>query len=208
MSKDMGMLRSAFTEVAESLLNGVHEVFPECRETCAALEALRTFVIGNEESEHLMITTFGNSVKQRKDFVKNRDSEFLFGAIDSIPVLKNLNIRSKWSDADFDDASKEHFWMYIGILTAYAKVYTSVPNEILKRVEESMSGLIHDANPADMMNIIQTISKTFPSTDIGNHDMDEENIRDAISSLTEVMAVQMPGFSLNTIMDQLQLQAD
>lgn len=208
MPKDMGTLRSSFTEVAEALLNGVHEVFPECQETHAALEAFRTFVVGNEESEHLMITTFGNSVNMCKDFVKNKDADFLFSVIDAIPVLKSLDLRSKWLDADFDSASKDHFWMYISILTAYAKVYTSVPGEILKQVEESVAVLNNDAGPADMIGMIQSLSQTFSSADIGNCDINEDSIRDAISSLTDVMAVQMPGFSLDSIMDSLHKQGE
>jgi len=74
--------------------------------------------------------------KQNSARLKERDSSALFAVVDGIPLLKDVDIRGKWSDPDFTEESKQNLWQYLSALETYGGLYCAVPAGVMGRIEQ------------------------------------------------------------------------
>jgi hypothetical protein len=196
MASNCAMIRSAFSDSVESLLTGLLEVFPECQATRTTVDAFHAFIKGNEQAEHSMITAFGECVKNGTQLVQGRDEEALFAAVEQIPVLKSIDIRSKWSDEGFDDASKETLWNYVKVLNAYSKVYILVPDSIMSRVEEVLNGVGECTGNFDMVKMVEQVTSSFGENPIDCGALSEDRVNETLSALGDLISIQAPGLNV------------
>jgi hypothetical protein len=129
-------LREGFVELSENLLTSIGDVFPECDETRHALQLFRVAVKGDPHGEDKFVRRCTGLFKQNSVRLKERDSTALFAVVDGIPLLKGIDIRSKWSDADFSKESKQNLWQYLSALETYGGLYCAVPAGVMGRIEQ------------------------------------------------------------------------
>lgn len=129
-------LRDGFVELAEGLLSSIVEVFPECDETRHTLQIFRVAVKGDSGAEDKFIRKCSALFKQNSARLKERDANALFCVVDGIPLLKDIDIRGKWSDPDFSEESKQNLWQYLSALETYGGLYCAVPAGIMGRIEQ------------------------------------------------------------------------
>lgn len=128
-------LREGFIVLTETLLKSVSEVFPECFMTESALKLFETMVKGNAEREDRFIRCCAQLFNEHSAALQNRDVEALFAVADGMTLLKDLDLRGKWSDPDFSEASKDHLWQYILSLKTYAELYCALPAAVMGKIE-------------------------------------------------------------------------
>lgn len=129
-------LRQGFVELAEGLLSSIVEVFPECDETRHALELFRVVVKDDPSAEDKFVRKCTALFKQNSARLKENDSQALFAVVDGIPLLKDIDVRAKWSDPDFSAESKQNLWHYLSALETYGGLYCAVPSGVMGRIEK------------------------------------------------------------------------
>ena len=128
-------LREGFVRLAESLLEAVQQVFPECDEVDMALNLFRNVVKKDPLKEDALIRTWHKAVKPYKTELEAKDAEKLFLVIESIDAIKAIDLRTKWKDDDFNEQSRENFWQYLYSLNTYANLYCCVPSRMIGKIE-------------------------------------------------------------------------
>ena len=128
-------LRQGFISLAEALLQSVAEVFPECDSTDTAVRLFATLVKGDAEREDEFIRQCAKQLKKNAADLKDRKEEALFAVAAALPVLREVDLRSKWTDPGFTPESKEHLWQYLAALKTYAELYCAVPTGIMGKIE-------------------------------------------------------------------------
>ena len=202
MAYDCAMIRSAFSEAVESLLVGLLEVFPECQATRTTMDAFVMFVKGNKKAEHSMISTFGECVENGTQIVRSKDEEALLAAVERIPVLRGIGIRTKWNN-DLDQPSKDNLWHHMKVLNAYAKVYASVPDAVMSKVESVLRGVGEGTEPLDMLKAVEQVTASFADAPTKLEGLSEETARETISALTDLVEMQAPHMQVGDMIQQL-----
>jgi hypothetical protein len=128
-------LRQGFVALAEALLKSLSEVFPECDEVDSGLHLFCSLVKGDPDKEDQFIRHCNSVFQKHSDSLKKREDEALFRVSEDIPILKEVDIRSKWRDAGFDDASKDNLWQYLQSLKLYSELFCAVPTGVMGKIE-------------------------------------------------------------------------
>lgn len=123
-------------ELAETLLTSISDVFPECDETLHALQLFRVAVKGDPRAEDKFVRHCSGLFKQHSARLKEQDVKALLAVVDGIPLLKGIDVRSKWSDPDFSEESKQNLWQYLSALNTYGSLYCAVPAGVMGRIEQ------------------------------------------------------------------------
>lgn len=180
---DSNKLRHGFVELAEGLLSSIQEVFPECDETQHTLQLFRALVKGDPAAEDHFVKKCVGLFKQNSARLKEQDSAALFTVVDSIPLLKDIDLRSKWDDPDFSAESKQNLWQYLSALETYGGLYCAVPPGVMGRIEKmamTMSTKLQEGT-LDIASIdIAAFGEDLMS------DMSPEELRDFEGSLPDV----------------------
>ena len=134
-------LRQGFVTLAERLLTSLAEVFPECDAVDRGLHLFKRLVKGDAAREEQFISQCNIVFQQHAAALKERDVEALFACADELPVMKEVDVRAKWQDPGFDDASKENFWQYLTSLKLYAELFCAVPSGIIGKIESLATDL-------------------------------------------------------------------
>lgn len=134
-------LRQGFVALAEALLKSLCEVFPEDDSLDTGLHLFTNLVKGDPEKEDRFIRKCHEVFQEHAAAFKTRDEEALFAAADALPILKDVDIRGKWSDAGFDAESKEHLWQYVQSLKLYSELFCAVPSAVMGKIESVASDL-------------------------------------------------------------------
>lgn len=206
-------LRLGFISLCESLLTSVSEVFPECEDTQDALELFRTAVKGDKRREHLFLVHCGELSKANAELINARDPEGIFRLMDGVEQLQGINIREKWQDAEFSEASREHFWQYVIALKTYAELYNSIPQGLLGKIEKIAGSMCHNLQEGkmDLQNLdISEIGRTLMSS-ISEEDAKafEGKLPDIYGCMADVMKFMggsppgATGFDVNDLMKQM-----
>ena len=143
-------LRQGFVALAESLLTSLVEVFPECDTLDAGLQLFSRLIKGDAEKETAFIRECHAVLHRHGEALKNQEEEALFLAAEEMPLLRSVNLRQKWADPGFQEASKKHFWQYLTSLKIYADLFCSVPSEVLGKIETLASGLSRKLQGGEM----------------------------------------------------------
>lgn len=128
-------LRQGFINLAESLLESIADVFPECDSTSAVLRIFRALLKDNADLEDKFVWRCHKLFKEYSDGIQSHDPETLFAILEQLEHLRNINLRDKWEDPDFTDDSKANLWQYVSALKTYADLYTAVPKNVMSKIE-------------------------------------------------------------------------
>ena len=206
-------LRLGFISLCESLLTSVSEVFPECEDTQDALELFRTAVKGDKRREHLFLVHCGELSKANAELINARDPEGIFRLMDGVEQLQGINIREKWRDAEFSEASREHFWQYVIALKTYAELYNSIPQGLLGKIEKIAGSMCHklqegkmDLQNLDISEIGRTLMSSISEEDAKAFEGKLPDIYGCMADVMKVMGGSPPGatgFNVNDLMKQM-----
>lgn len=183
-------LRQGFISLAETLLESVSDVFPECQNTEAVLRIFRTLVKGNDVFEDQFIRRCQTLFKQHAAGVKDKNAETLFKIVENLEHLRDIELREKWEDPDFTQESRNHLWQYVAALKTYADLYTAVPKEVMGKIE-SVAGRIGeqlskgelDLKNMDLGAIGQNLMSNLTPEELAGF---EGNLPDIYASLSDV----------------------
>ena len=128
-------LRQGFIALAESLLQSLAEVFPECDAVDSGVQLFSRLVKGDAEKEERFLRQCHAVFQKHGQALKNREVHALFEAADALPVLRDVDLRSKWVDEGFDEASKNNLWQYLQSLKLYAELFCAVPMAVMGKIE-------------------------------------------------------------------------
>ena len=121
--------------LAEALLKSVAEVFPECDATEAAVRLFGVMIKGNSVREDQFVRQCADLFAVNAEALQARREEGLFCVADSLTLLRDLDLRSKWEDPGFTQESKEHLWQYLLSLKTYAELYCALPSAVMGKIE-------------------------------------------------------------------------
>lgn len=129
-------LRAGFIQLCKELLDGIIEVFPECSACKQAKEVFQLVIVGDADIEDKFIRKCQSNFNEQISLLEAKNPEGIFRILESTDVLKDIDIRSKWNDSDFDAESQESFWKFITTLNTYGKLYTSVPLSTMNKIDK------------------------------------------------------------------------
>lgn len=136
-------LRQGFITLAESLLESIADVFPECDNTHAVLRIFRALIKDQAELEDKFVWRCHALFKEYADGIQSQDPDTLFIILEQLDHLRDINLREKWEDPDFTDDSKANLWQYVSALKTYADLYTAVPKNVMSKIE-TVAGTLGD----------------------------------------------------------------
>jgi hypothetical protein len=184
-------LRQGFVSLAETLLESIGDVFPECEHTVAVLRIFRSVIKGSDAIEDRFIRKCHAAFKKNAEGIKTRAAESLFLLVESIEHLSEIDLREKWEDPDFTQESKDHLWQYIATLKTYADLYVAVPANVLGKIEcaagslgdQLLSGQL-DLRSVDIGAIGRDIMANLSAEDISGFEGNLPDIYDCLSGVT------------------------
>ena len=190
-------LRQGFVTLAESLLTSLAEVFPECDAVDRGLNLFKSLVKGDAAREEKFISQCNEVFQRHAAALKERNTEALFACADELPVMKEVDVRAKWQDPGFDDASKENFWQYLNSLKLYAELFCAVPSGIMGKIEslatdlgsQLQSGELNLAQ-MDIAGIGNQLLGQFSPEEMANFESNLPNIYASISEMATAVAGQ------------------
>ena len=207
-------LRQGFITLAETLLESISDVFPECQNTESVLRIFRAVVKGNEIIEDKFIRRCQAVFKEQAEGIKNKDPKALFAVVESLDQLRDMDLREKWQDPDFAEESRDHLWQYVAALKTYAALYTAVPRNVMGKIE-SVAGTIGeqlargelDLRNMDLGSIGQNLLADLSAEELSGF---EGNLPEIYESLSEVAgslgAGHGAGIDIAALMEQLSQQ--
>jgi hypothetical protein len=96
-----------------------------------------------DSAKDMLIRKWYDTMKPHvEDCVKKNDNVLLRADID---ILDKLDIKVKWSDPDFDDASKDVMWEYLNTLNYLACLYVESSPEEVQGLHAAASRLAESA---------------------------------------------------------------
>lgn len=190
-------LRQGFVTLTESLLTSLAEVFPECDAVDRGLHLFKSIVKGDAAREEKFIAQCNTAFQKHAVALKERDVEALFACADELPVMKEVDVRAKWQDPGFDDASKENLWQYLASLKLYAELFCAVPAGIMGKIEtlatdlgsQLQSGELNLAQ-MDIAGIGNQLLGQFTPEEMANFESNLPNIYASISEMATAVAGQ------------------
>uniref|UniRef100_A0A6C0BYT3 Uncharacterized protein n=1 Tax=viral metagenome TaxID=1070528 RepID=A0A6C0BYT3_9ZZZZ len=142
-TKQTNKLRQGFITLAETLLESIADVFPECDSTLAVLRIFRLVIKDNADLEDKFVWRCQALFKENTEGVRSHDPETLFLILEQLDHLRDINLREKWEDPDFTEDSKMNLWQYVTSLKTYADLYTAVPKNVMSKIE-TVAGSLGD----------------------------------------------------------------
>ena len=130
MSKTTTNPLEDFFQLCKTLMTAIKTTFPECEKTQAALAQLEFIESSGltPMKENLIRKWYDTMKPYVQECVAKNDNVLLRS---KIKVLDEFDLKSKWTDPDFDQESKDVLWEYINNLNYLAIMYSeSSPEQI------------------------------------------------------------------------------
>jgi len=195
--QDANRLRDSFVALAESLLESIQEVFPECDETSTARRLFSAIVKGDSTAEDRFLRKCMDEIRSRQDRIKDRDIEALFEIADGLSILKTINLRQKWSDPDFSEESKGHLWQYVEALQTYGGLYCSVPTSVMAKIEkvavnvsEKMAGGDFDLSKLDLSSLGKDLIGELSTDEVEEFQESLADVYSCVGNVASLLAKQ------------------
>ena len=202
-------LRQGFIALAEALMKSLAEVFPECDAVDTGLHLFTSLVKGDPTQEEKFIRQCNSVFQKHSASLKNREVEALFAAAEEMPILKEVDFRSKWNDPGFDDASKENLWQYLTSLKLYSELFCAVPSAVMGKIESVATDLGMrlqngqlDLAQLDIASIGNELLGQLSQEEMKNFESNLPNIYSSISEMASSIAAQVgqPGLNVEDLM--------
>ena len=134
-----------FFQLAKKLIIAVNTVFPECEKTLGAMEKMEVIDQSNMTTmKEMLVRQWYETVKPYMDQCTKKNDNALLRA--NIPVLDQLDIRSKWNHPEFSQESKDVMWTYINNLNYWACLYCEADTEQVQGLAAAATRLAETAN--------------------------------------------------------------
>lgn len=213
-SRRNNKLRQGFVSLAESLLESISDVFPECDQTQTVLRIFRAIVKGNVVIEDRFIRRCHVAFNKNSEGIRAKSAEALFVIVESIEHVSEIDLREKWEDPEFTQESKDHLWQYIATLKTYADLYTALPPNVLGQIE-NMAGALGeqfltgqlDLKSVDIGALGRDIMSNLSAEDIARFEGNLPEIYESITNVTRSLGgTEGANIDIPALMQQLSVQ--
>jgi hypothetical protein len=121
---------SAFNDMMGQFLVELHKTFPDEK---GIKKMLASFDLIKSTNPRIIVDGFMKGVSPYSDKISAKDETFLLKEIDTIDVLKDLNIKTYWTK--MSENTKNVTWQYLQTLYMLGTTITSIPEDTLSMIE-------------------------------------------------------------------------
>lgn len=121
---------SAFNDMMGQFLVELHRTFPDEK---GIKKMLASFDLIKSTNPRIIVDGFMKGVSPYSDKISAKDETFLLKEIDTIDVLKDLNIKTYWTK--MSENTKNVTWQYLQTLYMLGTTITAIPEDTLSMIE-------------------------------------------------------------------------
>ena len=121
---------SAFNDMMGQFLVELHKTFPDEK---GIKKMLASFDLIKSTNPRIIVDGFMKGVSPYSDKISAKDETFLLKEVDTIDVLKDLNIKTYWTK--MSENTKNVTWQYLQTLYMLGTTITSIPEDTLSMIE-------------------------------------------------------------------------
>jgi len=121
----------AFNEMMEQFLDELVLTFPEEK---SFVKFQSSFSLVKKTRPRLILQKYLESISPYISHVMEKDDSFFKTHTEEIPILKELNLSSIWTD-ELSETTKEAIWKYLQTLYILATTISALPAETLSMIE-------------------------------------------------------------------------
>jgi hypothetical protein len=127
---------TAFNDMMGQFLVELHKTFPEEK---GIKKMMTSFDLLKSSNPRLVVDAFMKGVSPYADKISAKDETFLLKEIDTIDLLKDLDIKSYWER--MSPNTKGATWQYLQTLYMLGTTITSLPQDTLSQIESIAQGV-------------------------------------------------------------------
>jgi hypothetical protein len=127
---------TAFNDMMGQFLVELHKTFPEEK---GIKKMMTSFDLLKSSNPRLVVDAFMKGVSPYADKISAKDETFLLKEIDTIDLLKDLDIKSYWER--MSPNTKGATWQYLQTLYMLGTTITSLPQDTLNQIESIAQGV-------------------------------------------------------------------
>ena len=121
---------TAFNDMMGQFLVELHKTFPDEK---GIKKMLASFDLIKSTNPRIIVDGFMKGVSPYSDKISAKDETFLLKEVDTIDVLKDLNIKTYWTK--MSENTKNVTWQYLQTLYMLGTTITSIPEDTLSMIE-------------------------------------------------------------------------
>ena len=127
---------TAFNDMMGQFLVELHKTFPDEK---GIKKMLTSFDLLKSTNPRLVVDGFMSGVSPYSDKISSKDETFLLKEIETIDMLKDLDIKSYWNR--LSQNTKDVTWQYLQTLYMLGTTITSISADTLSQIEEIAKGV-------------------------------------------------------------------
>jgi hypothetical protein len=135
---------TAFNDMMGQFLVELHKTFPEEK---GIKKMMTSFDLLKSSNPRLVVDGFMKGVSPYADKISAKDETFLLKEIDTIDLLKDLNIKSYWERMTAN--TRAATWQYLQTLYMLGTTITSLPQDTLSQIENIAKGVASKLQDGD-----------------------------------------------------------
>ncbi len=135
---------TAFNDMMGQFLVELHKTFPEEK---GIKKMMTSFDLLKSSNPRLVVDGFMKGVSPYADKISAKDESFLLKEIDTIDLLKDLNIKSYWERMTAN--TRAATWQYLQTLYMLGTTITSLPQDTLSQIENIAKGVASKLQDGD-----------------------------------------------------------
>ena len=154
---------TAFNDMLGQFLVELHKTFPEEK---GIKKMMTSFDLLKSSNPRLVVDAFMKGVSPYADKISAKDETFLLKEIDTIDLLKDLDIKSYWER--MSPNTKGATWQYLQTLYMLGTTITSLPQDTLRQIESIAQGVASKLQDEDGGELNQDALMKMMSSMLGS----------------------------------------
>jgi len=154
---------TAFNDMMGQFLVELHKTFPEEK---GIKKMMTSFDLLKSSNPRLVVDAFMKGVSPYADKISAKDETFLLKEIDTIDLLKDLDIKSYWER--MSPNTKGATWQYLQTLYMLGTTITSLPQDTLSQIESIAQGVASKLQDEEGGELNQDALMKMMSTMLGS----------------------------------------
>jgi len=154
---------TAFNDMMGQFLVELHKTFPEEK---GIKKMMTSFDLLKSSNPRLVVDAFMKGVSPYADKISAKDETFLLKEIDTIDLLKELDIKSYWER--MSPNTKGATWQYLQTLYMLGTTITSLPQDTLSQIESIAQGVASKLQDEDGGELNQDALMKMMSSMLGS----------------------------------------
>jgi hypothetical protein len=154
---------TAFNDMMGQFLVELHKTFPEEK---GIKKMMTSFDLLKSSNPRLVVDAFMKGVSPYADKISAKDETFLLKEIDTIDLLKDLDIKSYWER--MSPNTKGATWQYLQTLYMLGTTITSLPQDTLSQIESIAQGVASKLQDEDGGELNQDALMKMMSSMLGS----------------------------------------